>query len=236
MGKIHSIQTLGATDGPGVRFTVFVQGCPLRCACCHNPDTWDMNSGTEVSADEIVKKAERYKEYFGAVGGVTVSGGEPLMQAQFVTEIFNLCHEKGINTCLDTSGCILNDDVKALLNVTDLVMLDIKYITDEKYKKYVGCSLSAATEFLDYLEFIEKPYYIRQVIIPELNDKEDDIAELKALLKNKKHLKKVELLPFKKLCQVKYDDLGLEFPLKSTPEPSSQKMQQLYEKIPKELL
>ena len=227
MGKIHSIQTLGATDGPGVRFTVFVQGCPLRCACCHNPDTWDFNGGNETSADELVKKAERYKEYFGTDGGVTVSGGEPLLQAEFVAELFKLCHQKGINTCLDTSGCVLNENVKKLLEQTDLVMLDIKYTSEEKYKKFVGCSFATILEFLKYLEATQKPYYIRQVIIPGLNDKDEDIAELKSLLNGKKFLKKIELLPFKKLCEVKYDSLNIEFPLKNTPEPSAAQMQRL---------
>ena len=227
MGKIHSIQTLGATDGPGVRFTVFVQGCPLRCACCHNPDTWDFNSGSDISAEELVKKAERYKEYFGSLGGVTVSGGEPLLQADFVKELFELCHKKGINTCLDTSGCVLDEKVKELLTQTDLVMLDIKYTSEEKYQRYVGCSLEPVLEFLEYLEQSEKPYYIRQVIIPGLNDKNEDIAELKSLLKGKKFLKKIELLPFKKLCEVKYDSMGIEFPLKNTPEPTIPQMQHL---------
>ncbi len=231
MGRINSIQTLGATDGPGVRFTVFVQGCPLRCACCHNPDTWDYNNGTEVSAQELCNKAERYKEYFGDLGGITVSGGEPLIQAPFVTDIFTLCQEKGIHTCLDTSGCILNEDVKKLLKVTDLVLLDIKYTADEKYKKYVGCEFSSCLEFLNYLEQSRKPYYVRQVIIPGLNDSDKDIDELKSLLSDKKHLKGIELLPFKKLCQVKYDNLNLDFPLKDTPEPSAEKMQELKSRI-----
>lgn len=236
MGKIHSIQTLGATDGPGVRFTVFMQGCPLRCACCHNPDTWDFDGGKEESSDSLTSKAERYKEYFGALGGVTVSGGEPLLQAKFITEFFTKCHQKGINTCLDTSGCVLNDEVKALLSVTDLVMLDVKYTTEEKYKQYVGCSISSVLEFLDYLEAIGMPYYVRQVIIPHLNDSENDINELKSLLKGKKHLKKIELLPFKKLCEVKYENLGIDFPLKDTPEPTSQKMQELNQALFKEFL
>ncbi len=231
MGKIHSIQTLGATDGPGVRFTVFVQGCPLRCVCCHNPDTWDLNGGTEISPEELIEKAKRYKEYFGKFGGVTVSGGEPLLYASFVRKFFELCHNEGIHTCLDTSGCILNEDVKKLLKVTDLVLLDIKYTTDEKYKKFVGCELSSVLKFLNHLEQSGKPYYVRQVIIPGLNDSDKDIDELKSLLSNKKHLKCIELLPFKKLCQVKYDNLNLNFPLKDTPEPSAEKMQELKSRI-----
>ena len=147
-GRIHSIQSLGTVDGPGVRFVVFLQGCPLRCSCCHNPDTWDINGGCEKSPLEVVSKAERFKEYFGKDGGITLSGGEPLLQAEFSSEIFSMCKEKGINTCLDTSGCILDESVKALLDVTDRVLLDIKYTTEEDYLKYVGCSMKKPLEFL----------------------------------------------------------------------------------------
>ena len=226
-GKIHSIQTLGATDGPGVRFTVFTQGCNLRCACCHNPDTWDMTGGTEVEPCELAEKATHYKEYFGDIGGVTVSGGETLLQTEFVTAFFKKCKKFGINTCLDTSGCILNEKVKELLRVTDLVMLDIKYTSEEKYRNLVGCSLSAPLRFLEHLESLKKPTWIRQVIIPGLNDSAEDVLQLKALTSNFKCVEKIELLPFKKLCQVKYDNLKLEFPLKSTPEPTLEKMEQL---------
>ena len=138
-GTVHSIQSLGTVDGPGVRFVVFLKGCNLRCGCCHNPDTWEMNGGKTYTASEIVDMALRYKEYFGRDGGITVSGGEPLLQAEFVREIFSLCHSEGINTCLDTSGSILVDPVRELLSVTDRILLDIKYTNDEQYKKHVGC-------------------------------------------------------------------------------------------------
>ena len=226
-GKIHSIQTLGATDGPGVRFTVFTQGCNLRCACCHNPDSWDMTGGPGVEPCELAETATHYNEYFGDIGGVTVSGGEPLLQTEFVTAFFKKCKKFGINTCLDTSGCILNEKVKELLRVTDLEMLDIKYTSEEKYRNFVGCSLSAPLEFLKELEALGKPTWIRQVIIPGLNDSAEDVLQLKALTSNFKCVEKIELLPFKKLCQVKYDNLKLEFPLKSTPEPTLEKMEQL---------
>lgn len=227
VGRIHSIQTLGATDGPGVRFTVFMQGCPLRCVCCHNPDTWDMEGGTKIESDELTSKAIRFKEYFGQNGGVTVSGGEPLLQPKFVTEFFKSCHKEKVHTCLDTSGYVLNDDVKTLLNETDLVMLDIKYTSDEKYNLNVGCELSKVLEFLEYLESIKKPTWIRQVIIPGLNDSQNDVLQLKELTSEYRCIEKIELLPFKRLCEVKYDNLKIEFPLKDTPEPTSQKMEQL---------
>ena len=130
MGNIHSIQTMGTLDGPGVRFVVFMQGCPLRCKCCHNPDTWDFSGGVEYTPEELVKKALRYRAYFGETGGITASGGEPLCQAAFVEEFFSLCHEEKLHTCLDTSGHILTEDIKKILAVTDRVLLDIKYTED----------------------------------------------------------------------------------------------------------
>ncbi len=151
-GWVHSIQTMGTLDGPGVRFVVFVQGCNLRCGCCHNPDTWERQGGTQYDASELAERAARYREYFGDKGGVTVSGGEPLLQAAFVKAFFEACQKKGMNTCLDTSGSILTDEVKALLTVTDRVLLDIKYPTDEQYRAYVGCGMDAPLAFLDYLD------------------------------------------------------------------------------------
>ena len=228
-GRVHSIQSMGTLDGPGVRFVIFLQGCPLRCKCCHNPDTWDFQDGTLYTAEELIAKAIRFKEYFGRDGGVTVSGGEPLLQADFVREIFELCHEKGLNTCLDTSGCILNDKVKALLDVTDRVLLDVKYATDELYRENVGCSIDTPTAFLDYLCEKEIPTTIRQVIIPTKNDNEENILALKAIVESHKNVDKVELLPFRKICQVKYDKMGLEFPFGNIPEPTKECMASLEE-------
>ena len=149
-GKIHSIQSLGTLDGPGLRFVIFFQGCNLRCGCCHNPDTWNLSEGSNISSQELINKAIRYKEYFNNKGGITISGGEPLLQPLFAYEIFKLAHDNNINTCLDTSGSILNDNVKKLLTKTDRVLLDIKYLNDNLYNKYVGCSLNKVLEFLDY--------------------------------------------------------------------------------------
>lgn len=226
-GIVHSIQSLGTVDGPGIRFVVFLKGCNLRCGCCHNPDTWDMSGGTEYTAEQIVEKAVRYKEYFGEQGGITLSGGEPLLQSEFAREVFSLCHKNGINTCLDTSGSLLNDQAKALLEVTDRVLLDIKYTTDADYEKYVGCSLSAPLEFLDYLEAQKIPTTIRQVIIPTLNDSEENIKALKSIADSHKNVDKTELLPFKKICQVKYDNLGTKFAFAHLPEPDKALMDRL---------
>ena len=230
-GIVHSIQSLGTVDGPGIRFVVFLKGCNLRCGCCHNPDTWDMSGGTEYTPEEIVNKAIRYKEYFGKQGGITLSGGEPLLQAKFAKEVFALAKETGLNTCLDTSGSILNDDVKALLEVTDRVLLDIKYTSDEQYKQFVGCPLAKPLEFLDYLENKKIPTTLRQVIIPTLNDSEENAILLKRLADSHKVVDKVELLPFKKICQVKYDNMKIPFPFAHLPEPTKDLLQSLQKLI-----
>lgn len=221
-GRIHSLQSLGTLDGPGIRFVVFMQGCNLRCGCCHNPDTWLLSGGTTYTALELVQKVLRYQEYFGEKGGITVSGGEPLLQPEFVRELFRLCHEAGINTCLDTSGSILNESCKKLLDETDRVLLDVKYTSDEFYKTYVGCSYELVLKFLSYLNERQIPVTLRQVIIPTLNDHEGNILELKRVAENYPCVDKVELLPFKKICQVKYDNMHLEFPFGHLPVPTKE--------------
>ena len=226
-GRIHSFQSLGTADGPGVRAVVFMQGCPLRCACCHNPDTWDFNGGTEVTPDEIFRKIKRLKNYFGEDGGVTVSGGEPLMQPKFIKELFTLCKNDGINTAIDTSGCVLNDKIKEVLNLTDTVLLDYKYITDELYKTKVGTEKSKVDEFLSYLNSQNIDTWIRQVIIKDLNNNENSVKALKELKQKYPCIKKTELLPFKKLCIEKYEKLNIPFPLAETPETSKAEIEEL---------
>ena len=227
IGNVHSIQSLGTLDGPGVRFVVFLQGCNLRCGCCHNPDTWDFDDKKLYTPPEIIKMACRYKEYFGADGGITISGGEPLLQAEFVREVFTLAHAEGINTCLDTSGSILTDKVKEVLDVTDRVLLDIKYTTDELYRTHVGCSITAPLRFLDYLEEKGIKTTVRQVTIPTLNDDAESVKALKELTRGYTCIDKIELLPFKKICQVKYDEMGIVFPFGHLPTPSAEKMREL---------
>ncbi|MBQ9112750.1 MAG: pyruvate formate lyase-activating protein [Clostridia bacterium] len=230
-GRVHSIQSLGTVDGPGVRFVVFTQGCNLRCGCCHNPDTWYPQGGTEYTPEEIVKKAARFKEYFGKDGGLTVSGGEPLLQAEFVRGIFELCHDEGINTCLDTSGSIMTDSVISLLRVTDRVLLDIKYTSDELYLKHVGCSITKPLGFLGYLNSNHIPTTLRQVIIPTLNDTKQNILALKRIGKDHPCVDKIELLPFRRICQTKYDSMGIPFPFGHIPEPTAQSMRELEEML-----
>ena len=227
IGRVHSIQSMGTLDGPGVRFVIFLQGCPLRCKCCHNPDTWELDGGKEYTADSLITRALRFREYFGEQGGITVSGGEPLLQAEFVEELFALAHENGINTCLDTSGCILNDKVRKLLTVTDRVLLDIKYTSDALYRENVGCAMKAPLDFLDCLDEMQIPTTLRQVIIPTKNDDESNILALKKIAESHKVVDKIELLPFRKICQVKYDNMGLDFPFSSIPEPTKEQMARL---------
>ena len=235
IGRIHSFQSLGTVDGPGVRSVIFVQGCPLRCICCHNPETWDFSLGTEMSVEELVDKVLRYKTYYGENGGVTVSGGEPLMQSEFLTELFRNLKSKGIHTALDTSGCILNDSVKELLQLTDLVLLDFKYTNEEDYLKNTRMEMSEARKFLEYLNLIKKPTWLRYVVIPEMNDKEDDLKKLFDLREEYSCIEKIELLPFRKLCLEKYDELGIEFPLRNTPEAKQSFIDEAYKKYEKAL-
>ena len=227
MARVHSFQSLGTVDGPGVRFVVFLQGCNLRCKCCHNPDTWDLSKGTEYSPEQIVARAEKYKEYFGEEGGITLSGGEPLIWTNIAIEIFELCHQKGINTCLDTSGSIINEDTKKLLEFTDRVLLDIKYTNDDEYKENVGCSLSTVLEFLGILNEMQIPTTLRQVIIPTINDNKENILALKKIADAHPCVDKIELLPFRKLCQTKYDNMGIDFPFGNLPTPTPAQMAEL---------
>ncbi len=226
-GLVNSIQSMGTLDGPGVRFVVFMQGCNLRCGCCHNPDTWSLQGGKEYSPDEIVAKAMRFREYFGSEGGITLSGGEPLLQGDFVCEVFKLCHLNGINTCLDTSGSIINESVVRLLEHTDRVLLDIKYATDKMYYEHVGCSIEAPISFLKLLDEKGIAVTLRQVIIPTLNDSEDNIEFLNALISKYRCIDKVELLPFKKICTVKYKTLGIPFKFEKFDVPSHECIKKL---------
>ena len=227
VGQVHSIQSLGTVDGPGLRFVVFLQGCNLRCKCCHNPDTWSMKGEKQFTAEEIVEKTKKYREYFGEKGGITLTGGEPLLQAEFCYEIFKLCHENGINTCLDTSGSILNENIKKMLTETDRVLLDIKYTNNKDYIENVGCSLEKPLEFLEYLNEKQIPTTIRQVIIPTINDCEKNIDKLNEFVKKYSCIDKVELLPFKKICQTKYDSMKIEFPFGEKDTPTKETMNKL---------
>ena len=217
-GRIHSVETLGTVDGPGVRYVLFLQGCPLRCACCHNPETWDPTQGYTQSAQSVLEHLLRYRPYLGASGGITVSGGEALLQEAFVTELFSLCKAEGIHTCLDTSGCLMTPLTPQLLDVTDLVLLDIKFSNEEDYKTYTGGSLADAITFLTLLDTHFVKTWIRQVIIPTLNNSLYSIDNLKELLKPFTCIEQVQLLPFRNLCLEKYQNLNIPFPLAHLPQ------------------
>ena len=226
-GQIHSFQSLGAVDGPGVRFVVFMQGCPLRCAYCHNPDTWAFDKGETYSADDVVAKALRYRSYFGEQGGVTVSGGEPLSQWAFVRDLFQQLKAAGIHTALDTSGHGPMDGARELLAVTDLVLLDVKFTSEEAYESRCGGKLSQTMAFLQLCQEAGKTVWIRHVVVPGITDTPEEIKTLKTLISPFSCIEKVELLPFHKLCLEKYEKLGIEFPLKDTEECSKETIEKL---------
>lgn len=226
-GRIHSFQSLGTLDGPGVRFVIFMQGCNLRCGCCHNPDTRSFDGGRLYTPKEILDKAIRFREYFGDDGGITLSGGEPILQSEFAFALFSMAKTEGINTCLDTSGSFLDDNVKKLLSVTDRVLLDIKYTNDELYLKHVGCNLHPVLTFLDYINENNIKTTLRQVIIPTLNDNKENILKLKDIVAEHSCVDKIELLPFKKICQTKYDSMNLAFPFAHLPTPTKKSMDEL---------
>ncbi len=220
-GRIHSIQSLGTVDGPGVRCVIFMQGCPLRCICCHNPDSWDFGGGEETDTDTLVKRVLRFRSYFGDKGGVTVSGGEPLMQAQFVAELFRKLKEAGIHTALDSSGILLNGDVQRLLDVTDLVLLDHKYPTEEEYRANTLGRLADVEEFLAELDRRGITTWLRRVIIPSYTDSKASVRSLNETARRFSCVKKVELLPFRNFCKEKYDALGIPFPLADVTPPTN---------------
>ncbi len=230
-GFIHSFQTLGAVDGPGLRFVVFLQGCNLRCLYCHNPDTWAMGEGMEYAASDVFSRAQRYQPYFGNSGGITVSGGEPLLQAEFVYELLSLCKEIGIHTCLDTSGQPVGTAIEKLLDVTDLCLLDIKATSDEAYQALCGTDLQTPLCFLQLLDQKGIATWIRQVVVPGRNDSVKDIEALNALLKPYSCIQKVELLPFQTLCVEKYRSLNIPFPLTGTPDMDEKKLQKLQDSL-----
>ena len=218
IGKIHSFQSFGTLDGPGIRFVVFMHGCNLNCGYCHNIDVC-RGEYEEYTPDDVMQKILRYREYFGQDGGVTVSGGEPLLQAEFVSELFELCKKNNINTALDTSGSILNENVKKVLEVTDLVLLDIKMTDDDAYRTYIGCGMDTPLKFLSLLDEMQKDCWIRHVVVGGLNDTEEDAKKLKKIIKDKKSVKRVEILPFKKLCVQKYENMNIPFPFLKFNEP-----------------
>lgn len=216
IGKIHSIETFGTVDGPGIRYVIFLQGCHLRCKYCHNRDTWNTTIGTPKKVSELVQDIQKYSDYIKfSKGGVTVTGGEPLLQPKFLIALFTELKKLGFHTALDTSGMFpLTPEVKQVLSLTDLVLLDIKHIDDEKCKDLVGFSNKLELEFAKYLSENRIKMWIRQVIIPGITDDENDLIRLKEFLQSLKTVEKIELNPYHTLGVYKWEDLGLEYPLK----------------------
>lgn len=221
MGKIHSIETFGTVDGPGVRFVVFFQGCPMRCQYCHNPDTWELADGQERSAAEILEQMTRNLAFY-RTGGITATGGEPMLQMEFLTELFTLAKVQGIHTCLDTSGIMYEEarqkEIDALLAVTDLVMLDIKHIDNTAHKILTGHENQNILEFARYLDAMQKPVWIRHVVVPGITFEKEELAGLGKFLKTLSNVEKLEVLPYHAMGKVKYDNLGMDYVLKDTPQ------------------
>ena len=217
IGRVHSFETFGAVDGPGIRFVIFMQGCSLQCKYCQNRDTWEINAGNQYSAEELLNKILKYKNYFLASGGgVTVSGGEPLLQCKFLIELFTLLKKENIHTAIDTSGNVdLTDDMKKLIDLTDLFLLDIKCINDEICKKLTGVSNKKELAFAKYLSSINKPTWIRQVIVPTITDRTEDLLALKDFLSTLTNVEKIELLPYHDLGKSKWIKLGLKYELEN---------------------
>ena len=217
-GSIDSVETMGLVDGPGIRYVVFLQGCKLRCLFCHNPETWKMEEKNMTTVEELIDKIKRYKNYFGKEGGVTFSGGDPLCQPEFLLECLKQCKQEGIHTCLDTSGVGCNKELyPEILSYTDLVILDIKAVTPEAYKKMTGYPMKDFSEFLELCQKLEKKLWLRQVIVPGINDTEEYILELKKYIKNIKNVERVELLPYHLYGVEKYKKLGIPYRLDGVP-------------------
>ncbi len=228
MGFIHSVESFGTVDGPGIRFVIFFQGCPMRCKYCHNPDTWNIKGGKEVSAEELCAEALRYRNYFGTRGGVTATGGEPLLQLDFLLELFGLLKKKGVHTCLDTSGVLFKEEDERylrLLEVTDLVLLDIKHIDGEAHKALTGQRNDAPLAFAKFLSDHKKPMWIRHVLVPGITDDDGALHRLKAFLDTLKTVEKVEVLPYHTMGEVKYKKLGIEYPLAGVKPPEGERVE-----------
>lgn len=226
IGHIDSIETLGLVDGPGIRVVIFFQGCPLRCKFCHNPETWCFNDKFLITPDELVRHIYKYRNYFGEDGGVTFSGGEPLFQHDFLLECLKLCKKMGINTCLDTSGSCEN--YYDILEYVDLVIFDIKAYDEKSYLDLTGYNISNSLKFLDYCQKIGKKMWLRQVIVPGINDNLDYIYGLKEFIKPLKNIKKIELLPYHLLGVSKYKLLGIPYVLDGVPAMDKDKCLELY--------
>lgn len=231
-GKLHSIESFGTVDGPGTRMVVFVKGCPLRCQYCHNPDTWTMAGAKETTVEEVLAQFERHKNFY-AEGGITVTGGEPMMQMEFVTELFTACKQRGIHTCLDTSaGCYRPEDpehveqVKRMLEVTDLVMLDIKHIDSAEHKVLTGMNNEHILAFARLLDETKTAMYIRHVVVPGITLNDEYLYQLGRFIGTLKMVKRIEVLPYHAMGKSKYEELGIDYVLKAVEPPTRAQVDQ----------
>ncbi|ASS41173.1 pyruvate formate-lyase 1-activating enzyme [Eubacterium minutum ATCC 700079] len=226
-GRLHSIETFGALDGPGIRTVFFMQGCPARCMYCHNPDTWEEEAGEQVTVGEVISRARRGRPYYGENGGVTFSGGEPLLQADFLIEAMDALRKDGINSAVDTSGTYFDEKSEEVISHCDMVLLDVKHIDPSRFKELTGREQGTLSLLIDAVNRQEKPVWIRQVIVPGFNDDEEYIRELNKFLKRIKYIKKIELLGYHNMAEPKYDKLGIKYRLKGVKPMDSESLKKL---------
>jgi len=226
-GYIHSVESFSTQDGPGIRYVVFTQGCPLRCKYCHNPDTWQLDDGEEVTVADLLEKIKSCRSYFDSAGGLTISGGEPTLQLDFVAELLAACQAEGINTALDTAGYVNQADFKQLLPDLDLVLLDLKQFDEQQHQELTGVSNQKTLDLIDLLEEEEQPYWIKHVIVPGLTDDLDQLEELAEYLAQLSTLKKVQLLPYHRLGVNKWEELGLDYQLEDVEPPTAASLEDI---------
>lgn len=229
-GKLHSIETFGGVDGPGIRFVAFLQGCTFRCLFCHNPDTWDLHGGEEIEAEDLLNKALRYRTYWGKDGGITISGGEPLLQIDFLIELFQKAKAAGVHTCLDTAGGPFSkkgewfSKFEKLMEVTDLLLVDIKHINPERHLELTGHPIDNVTEMFRYLDEIHKPIWIRHVLLPGWSDDDAYLQQTADFIATLHNVERIDVLPFHKLGEFKWEELGYPYKLKDTEPPTRERV------------
>ncbi len=234
-GYIHSTESFGSVDGPGIRFLIFMQGCPMRCLYCHNPDSWKMGVGEEVEADGLLDRAERFRPYWGSEGGITVSGGEALVQIDFLLELFAKAKQRGITTCLDTSAQPFRRNqpffgkFERLMSLTDTVLLDIKHIRDDEHRRLTGHTNENILDCASYLSERNVPVWIRHVLVPGITDNEDCLRELASFLGTLRNVRRVDVLPYHTLGTFKYERLGIDYPLSGVSAPSAESVRKAQE-------
>lgn len=230
-GYVHQLESFGCADGPGSRFIIFFSGCPLRCLYCHNPDTWNMKDGKLYTVEELLKEAETCRDYWGKKGGITVSGGEPLFQIDFLIELFEECKKRGINTCIDTAGAPFTKEgpwfekFQRLMKVTDILLMDIKHINEEEHVKLTGRTGKNIREMFAYLDEIKKPIWIRHVLVSGITDNDEYLTQTRDFIRTLHNVERVEILPYYGLGAMKYKDLGIDYPLKDLESPTEERVQ-----------